>query len=1140
MKTTLLLIPALCAMLPLAGQWNAPSRNKKLAGQTPGSALVHMEQKTLLKAACTDAMKKWKKTPLTEENFAKLQYAAPADKSISAEFPATISPYARIRGVNPDQKVIVATSYKGKDWKSVRGLFSYCPFCGAEFYRTVFDKKNPDKAVSSCCKTELYRKNYPANYKLKPNSYATFRYLDDSIRKIPCTLYKDKYGNEWELFIHHLFDNARWVKAANDLVLYMNEFKKTGNPLYPYKAALILDHAADTYYALPLAFSNLFAKGKDGRELSRAEWEKVPRPVIFRHNELGPWNRRRPFSAGDKGWINMHKEAIWCEPFALMRHHPAFRYYSKKKYGSEDALEKKVIRKLIREIILTYKACFSQRLMSNYQEANYKDLLMAGILAQDRFITDFAGANQELTLYNHHYQDGLNGEGAQNYMAMLGGYYYPYMKDPAGYGLLDKDFLKKNPFFSRASIAWKQLFTARGIFLEFGDQHQTFSDFPLRGKYAHLKEQYEKAPSMNFPGFGTGILRLGKKDHRLEVSLHYSRATLHCASDMLGISLWFDGIPLIRTGGYSSYWRVATKGEVEQLNKMNFPRKVLNAPRSGDSFPWFVSHSPMEQNTVSVNDLPPGQGWGDNRGTSEVITEKLGEKFSDPEKSFQILEARASGVFERYDLNSVREFRRALLGVETPSGKAYVLDLLTLHGGRIHTQFYSVWGDRVSGPQAKDTNIHKNLTHAWFRGIPQSHQHPSHTVCWWVNRYNKTLDHIKDVRKLENNSPAYTIDWNTDFYAYFRDGEGRSSAVRDPGSTKGKVSARITGIRQDDSNAENTLWHAKGPWSPYLHRQPLRNGKYTSVLTVPFENAMDLSIERRIAKNPAKELESRFIHVFEGLHPGAKPLVRSVKKLLNTQNQAALEIQLEGGFRDLVIYQMKDGKLTLPCGISTDARYALIRKNANGRIVKAHMVRGTFLKEKQRSLLQKKVAGFTGKIADIAGDITGDRTKSELVIVPDQKWDLSSLPGRAVQIRTLREDGHKPLTESYQIQSAHALPDGKILLKLSHCAPFIAGWHQVMELNKNKPDTLRTNRPMVKYANQPWYEGAKVLFPGRNRSYVIHDTESAGGGYGGTYLTLRKGTNLAKDGIRQGDWFIIYSIEPGQKIFIPTHASAEF
>jgi len=94
-----------------------------------------------------------------------------------------------------------------------------------------------------------------------------------------------------------------------------------------------------------------------------------------------------------------------------VRHHPAFKYYSQKLYGDPEALDRKIMTKLVAEIARAFRTIFSQKLLANYQEANYYDMILTGVLAGDRTLVDFAAPNQELTLYNHHYQDGLNGGG---------------------------------------------------------------------------------------------------------------------------------------------------------------------------------------------------------------------------------------------------------------------------------------------------------------------------------------------------------------------------------------------------------------------------------------------------------------------------------------------------------------------------------------------------------------------------------------------------------------------------------------------------------------------------------------------------------------------------------------------------------
>ncbi len=137
--------------------------------------------------------------------------------------------------------------------------------------------------------------------------------------------------------------------------------------MYAHKIAVLLDRIADTYYGLPLFYRNELCRGKDGKPLTRAEWEAVPRPAIFEVSYLGGWNRRRPIF--NKGWINMSDEHIWVEPFARVRHLPAVRQYSRKVYGDPDALDRKVRTKFLRELVLMFKSVFSQKRCSQWKRA---------------------------------------------------------------------------------------------------------------------------------------------------------------------------------------------------------------------------------------------------------------------------------------------------------------------------------------------------------------------------------------------------------------------------------------------------------------------------------------------------------------------------------------------------------------------------------------------------------------------------------------------------------------------------------------------------------------------------------------------------------------------------------------------------
>jgi len=346
--------------------WYAKDRAAKVAALIPGSKMPAYTPETLFAEWTKQQVARWNaEHPPLPADQAYREYAAtaPTDAELVKDFPRHIAPFGRVRSGKPDRP------------KRDNVLITYCPFCQSRSFSLTHDSRNDYHATTHCCHTQLYGRpqDFPADYALAPNSTARFLRLDGTSPEIPCTIYRDKDGVEWELFIKTLFDQRRWLREGCDLVRqHGRKFRDTANPLYAHKIAVILDEVADTYYGLPLCYRNQLATGKDGKPLTRAEWEAVPRPAIFKVSYLGGWNRRRPIS--NKGWINMSDEHIWVEPFARVRHHPAFKHYSQRKYGDPNALDRKVMAKLLREVALMFKSVFSQKLLTNYQEANYVDM----------------------------------------------------------------------------------------------------------------------------------------------------------------------------------------------------------------------------------------------------------------------------------------------------------------------------------------------------------------------------------------------------------------------------------------------------------------------------------------------------------------------------------------------------------------------------------------------------------------------------------------------------------------------------------------------------------------------------------------------------------------------------------------------
>ncbi len=1094
--------------------WNAADRGRKVAALAPGRRIPAVNADTLFAEWTASQVERWNAghAPIdADEAYAQYAATAPTDGELAADFPRHIAPFARVRSGSPGSA------------NAAGALISYCPFCHSRTFSLSFDRKNEYHATPHCCHTELFgrEQDFPLVYALKPTETVSFLHLDDTELQVPCTVFRDKDGVEWELFIKTIFDQRRWLKIGSNLARqYGQKFRETGDPLYAHKVAVLLDQVADTYFGLPLCFDNKLAMGKDGKPLTRAEWEAVPRPAVFEVSYLGGWNRRTPHF--NQGWLNMSDEHIWVEPFARTRHHPAFKHYSQVKYGDPEALDRKVMRKLMRELSLMFKSVFSQKLLTNYQEANYVDLWLLGLLLGDDELIDFAGPAQEVAMYNHTYQDGLNGEGAPNYMAMPGGYFYPYMADPKGWLQYYPEFLEDNPFYFSAAQEMKKLTTVRGLQVEFGDQHEYAfpSNFQTR---PDVVADRERTGSRNWAGYGVGILRIGGPGHRQEACLSYTRATLHNAQDALSLGVWVDGVPVMRRGGYAAHWKNAPlqweRPEFQALKKMDYPYEIAEGDRGFDSWSWVYAHSPLCQNGAMVDDTATGGGWGDNRGYGEVITFKGGEAGGEPGSGFQILDVRDHYSWSRVD-KDVRDFRRTLIGVEGSNGRPYIVDLLKLSGGQTHTLYNSARAERVQSDVPLVASTTGTLDEKLFEdGLPEDNAHYRN-----FRQVRNTLQHSVPL-------DPWSLTWATDMAALApRDPKGKPFERPLPEGV-GNVRLRMVGFSEPDDKGE--MISGTGPWIGWL-KQPLPGGQRADG-NVAFMDARDFLVERRAATDD-RPLDSLFIHVLEGFRKGEQSSIRSAERLdaVSTEGPerdiVALRLEMTDGRRDTVIYQSQRGSVRLPDGLETDCRYAVLQQDGAGEIIAVETCRGTSLRSGDVEFATP--GDFTGTIEDIIGDLTGTRRESALIIRPHKPWPAGAhLADRQLLVR-VESELRDPCNEGYRIAGVRTLPGGLVRVDLQDHAPFATSWHQVTVLPEDRPNVIRTNRPMVDHGNTPWYRGMRLWFPELDRLFTIREVNEVGGGFGGDTVELVEDVDLADEGVREGDWYVIYGIQPGLRVTV--------
>lgn len=1093
-------------------RWNAPDRAAKVASLTPGKRIPTLTPDNLYADWCQAQVERWNAThpPLPpEEAYQKYAAAAPSDAALTADFPRHIAPFARVRSGTPPPNSPDAA------------MRTYCPLCGSWGFGVAYEPGDWYRATTNCCRTKLYgrEQDMPADYTLRPSEKVSFQHLDDTMYEAPCTVFKDKQGVEWELYIRTMMDCQRWLKEGCDLVRQLGEqFKETGDPQAVHKIAIILDQVADTYHGLPLVANNTVATHQ-GKPLTRAAWLSVPQPGIFELTPLGGWNRRLPFF--NVGWLNMLDEHIWVEPFGRVRHHPAFKYVSQKKYGDPEALDRKIMSKLIADLVLMFKTAFSQKLLTNYQEANYCDLWLLGILAQDKTLLDFAGPAQEVAMYNHTYQDGLNGEGAPNYMAMPGGYFYPFLADPKGWLQYYPKFLEDHPFYHAANGEMRKLTTVRGLQVEFGDQHEYVFPGALSVNPDAVR-QAEQIGSRNWAGYGVGIMRVGGPGHRQELCLTYTRASLHNAQDALGLDCWVDGVPVLRRGGYAAHWSNAKlqweRPEFQALKRMDYPREIASAGQPPDRWAWDYCHSPVCQGNLTIDEVGVGAGWDDNRGYGEVITFKGGEAAGEPGSGFQVLDVVDHFSWSRRE-KKINDFRRTLIGIEGPDGRPYVVDIVKCAGEGRQALYQNAFGEPVEEqlPPARDKA--DSLYQLYFGDKPTE-----------STPEKNAFQHATKVQTLAAPEKPWSVTWKTDLGLYGpRDANGKPYQRPWPAGV-GAAQLRLIGLPQA-TGAQTELIRAKGPHIAWL-RQPLPGGQKADGY-VALTDARDIVIERRSPAPGQQQVNSLYLRLMEGFREGEQSLIKSVTRLQPTslagpeRDLVALKLDF-ADHSDTVIYQSQPGKLKLPDGTETDAQYALLRLDSAGKLMASEVCRGTYLRAGDFGV--NLPGGFGGEIVDVIGDLTGTRQETALIIKPDKPWPAGThLQGRQLLIR-FESDLRPPCNEGWRIDKVTALPDGLVRVDMQDHAPFITSWHQVTVLPEDQPNVIKTWRPMVDHGNNPWYNGLKLWFPERGKLYTIKRVNRVGGGYGGDTVELVEPVNLAAEGIKIGDWYVIYGVQPGLQV----------
>ena len=499
-----------------------------------------------------------------------------------------------------------------------------------------------------------------------------------------------------------------------------------------------------------------------------------------------------------------------------------------------------------------------------------------------------------------------------------------------------------------------------------------------------------------------------------------------------------------------------------------------------------------------------------------MVTYKGGEAPGEVGARFQVLDCRALDAFRAPPVK-MDEFRRAILAIEGPDGRPYAVDVMRLQGGQRHQFFTAAQADPVDEhlPAVIATEPNFALYLDKRRGQPPD-----------TLSSRKSYEQLRGVKLLGAEPPQWDLTWKTDYAAYAPfDLSGKRH--RPLSDDVGYARLRLIGL---SGNPATNLLRAKGPWCAQP-QQSLADGHSTGSGYVGFRDAWDYVIETTSAAPGQPPARSAFVHILEGYREGEQSAIKQVSRLQpaagsKNEDVVALKLDFAGGHSDTVVYQAQPAPLRLSDGLATDAGYALLRRDAQGNVTEADLVRGSRLSSGKFSV--QTSGDFRGTVVDLIGDLTGTRQESAIILKPETPWPAgTALAGRQIALDTLNH--HQ---ESYTIRQVALLAGGLVRVDLANYAPLSMGWYSVSWLDPEKPNRLRSNRQLWAGINTTWWHGAEAWFPERGQTFIIHQTHSDR-----LAMDLVDGVDLRAKGIQPGDWFAIYALEPGGKVRVPSELS---
>ncbi len=1050
-------------------------------------------------------------------------------------------------------------AYSGFTMRTERNLqlqnSGRCPFCGKLYQGLDYPLDRlldqPFQAPTKCCGAMVYEHeaDMPADYPAKPNVTVSIADMNGTPRDYrfyapPGTeaagpeislKRKDWFCSQAEVWWARAYYFQNEEHHGPTLLPNLTGAAFNGNDQAARTLAVIYDRLAEVWPGYLLVdngkLANGIARGAAGKTfLTGAEYKATPIPARWRHPawlrtdvyyNLMPLNHCSSWQDGVLANCAEHLQRL-----DYLSDHPAVLVYSRERYGDEQAWNRHVRKGFIDEIAFLAKCCKPSP-GGNVMGVWIGAAIRLGIALQDRYFIETAIECIDPVIDNHYLADGMSVEAAYNYAGMMRPIIAMADKLERELGL---DFTTRHPLLPLIrQTSDRPIMTLLGNESMHNDQHTNFFRSGITYYYPPWTPdygKYERAQSYSI--YGLTALRGGAPGMRMETIMDYHQSKNHTGLGRLRLQTFYEGVTLMPNIGYA-----CGAADISQAPwpSLQYPFAKLDKPQDTDFWgAWYFYYGgtvPMQLMGLVDGEVGPAV----HRGPVTFRRYLGGAAYDSPAYNAQLIDVGAEGLFV-HKPEPVDVFQRQTVMVTLADGRPLTLDFHRMRGGKRHDL---CWHAPATAP---DEQVQTSLTTAptplpgsmldLYNQVAPQRAH--------VTRKGWGEDWISSLQQWSMPQQAWNITYHIrpELFAPVS-AEGAAAAAKWTAALKPADlrlwSGAVAGAAEP-TVTEQSIITGRAPWPSKMLEKV--NGQFVGPNLISLKDAFHtLMVSRSSAE---LGLSSTFATVIEPYQPEQKSFLGKVEVLKPDHLAAVAPDAMGAGLR-----------LTTDAGSELWAATTRDGGSFASGALKLHGRLGVAEPSAQRLTLYDGTRFAVGEMAvelqpswnlpllGVIGDLTGHPGEMALLVETDRPLPTDqTLVGRTLTVAHQISSKH---TTGYEIARVTSSGAQRYRIDLAGVGTFIDHRVQVVTVLPNNPRVYEVNYSLLKGNNHKGlYDGKRLRLLQQRFETSMVMPQHVGTAWHRAFVEL---TAAPPQPVEVGDPLIIFTIQPGDRVIIPSHFASQ-